>query len=135
MSGFFVLVVAILRVKRIKIVLDSENELGALPDHPERPNINPKKSREEVELPRIKENPRRMSLETSSSSGEDSPHGGVGKREINADENPGASMASIAGEDENNDESSSKESQPVKKAKTSHRIKAESWIVKPLRRI
>lgn len=123
MSGFFVLVVAILRVKRITIVLDSENESGALPDHPERPNINPKKSREEVELPTIKENPRRMSLETSSSSREDNPHGGAGEREIYTDE------------DENNNESSSKESQPVKKAKTSHKIEAESWIVKPLRRI
>lgn len=123
-----------LKVKHITIVLDSENESGALPDHLERPNINLKKSREEVELPRIKENPRSMSLETSFSSGEDSPHGGVGEREINTDENPGASMAPIAGEDENSDGSSSKESQPIKKAKTSHKIEAESWIVKPPRR-
>lgn len=51
-----------------------------------------------------------MSPKVSSLSGEDRSHERANDGETNSDENPDASVVSIAGEDENSDESSSKES-------------------------
>lgn len=57
---------------------------------------------------RIRELPRRRSSKISSLSGEDKSHERTGEGETNADENCGVSVALIAGEDENSDESSLK---------------------------
>lgn len=58
----------------ITIDLNSGEELGVLPDRSKRSNPNPQISVDEAEPSRIKENPRRMSLEISFSSGEPRSH-------------------------------------------------------------
>lgn len=70
-----------------------------------------------------------MSPNISSSSEVDRSHERAGEEETNTDENPDASAVPIAGEDENSDESSSEESQPVKKTKISHRTEVESYPI------
>lgn len=58
----------------ITIDLNSEEELGVLPNQSKRSNPNPQISVDEAEQSRIKENPRRMSLEISFSSAEPRSH-------------------------------------------------------------
>lgn len=70
-----------------------------------------------------------MPPDISSSSEVDRSHERAGEEETNTDENPDASAVPIAGEDENSDESSSEESQPVKKTKISHRTEVESYPI------
>lgn len=69
------------KVKRTLINLDSGDELGVSPNHLDRLNSNPQRLIEEIGPSRIRDLPRRMSLEISSSSGKDGPYGGIGERE------------------------------------------------------
>lgn len=117
------------RVKRTSINLDSEDELGILPDYSTRSNPNPQGPIEEVGPPRTRKFPRRMSPDISSSSEVDRSHERAGEEETNTDENPNASAVPIAGGDENSDESSLEESQPGKKTKISHRTEVESYPI------
>lgn len=75
------------KVKRTLINLDSGDEVGVSLDHLGRLNSNPQRLIEEIGPSRIRDLPRRMSIEISSSSRKDGPYGGIGEREraINKD--------------------------------------------------
>lgn len=110
------------KVKHTSINPGSGDELGVSPNYPDRSNPNPQRPIEDIVSSRIKELPRRMSVEISFSSEKGGPLGRVDEKETDTDRNPGASVVSVIGKVEDSDESSSEESQSTKRAKISHRI-------------
>lgn len=119
--GFLVFLVTMPKGKHTTIDLDSEEEPSVLSDRSKRQNPNLQTLVEEFSLSRFRGILKRMSLEISSSSKEDSPYEEVDGEETSSGENLGTSTTLGAGEAEASEGSSSEEPRLAKEAKTSYR--------------
>ena len=91
------------RMKRTSLNPGGRDELNALPYHPSGSGSSPRRYVEGTRSSRIRELPRRMSLEISSSSGKGKSSERVDGIETDSDMDPGTNIVSFIDESEVSD--------------------------------